>query len=204
MEQYWIVAGITLLAAMSPGPDFAMVTRQSFSSGRRTGLLAALGIAAGVQVHVFYTVFGVNWVVTHVPLLFSALRLGGALYVAWLGWRMLSAPAGTAAPSTAAGAAPARSAFLSGFLTNAANPKTTLFVVSTLTQLGRPASRLLTQLGSGAIMSLVHLLWFALVAVLFSQASVRARLAPRLALLDRAIGAVLLAVGVSLALANLG
>jgi len=44
------VALITLLASIVPGPDFAMVTRNSYLHGRRAGLLAALGIALGVQV----------------------------------------------------------------------------------------------------------------------------------------------------------
>jgi len=46
------VATITILAVISPGPDFAMVTRNSYLYGRRTGLLCALGIGLGVQVHV--------------------------------------------------------------------------------------------------------------------------------------------------------
>lgn len=202
MTQLWTVAGITLLAAMSPGPDFAMVTRQSFQSGRRYGMLAALGIAAGVQVHVFYTVFGISWLLAHMPQLLWGLRVGGAVYLTWLGYRMLATASAVAAGS-AADAGQASSAFLSGFLTNAVNPKTTVFVISTLTQLGRPDSRWGAQLGSGAIMSLVHLLWFALVALLFSRAGVRARLAPQLPLLERLIGAALFGLGLWLVLANL-
>jgi threonine/homoserine/homoserine lactone efflux protein len=147
-------------------------------------------------------VFGISWLLAHVPQLLWGLRVGGAGYLTWLGYRMLAtASAGAAVPGAAAG--PARSAFLSGFLTNAANPKTTLFVISTLTQLGRPDSRLAAQLGSGAIMSLVHLLWFALVALLFSHARVRTRLAPQLPMVQRLIGAALLGLGLWLLLTNL-
>lgn len=52
MGELLAVALITVLAVISPGADFAMVTRSSYAFGRRSGLLAALGIACGVQVHV--------------------------------------------------------------------------------------------------------------------------------------------------------
>jgi threonine/homoserine/homoserine lactone efflux protein len=66
MNELFAVAAITVLAVVSPGPDFAMVTRNSYSFGRKNGLTAALGIACGVQVHVFYTVFGIAVIITAV------------------------------------------------------------------------------------------------------------------------------------------
>lgn len=60
MNELIAMAAMTILAVISPGPDFAMVTRSSYAYGTKIGLLAALGIAFGVQVHVFYTVFGVT------------------------------------------------------------------------------------------------------------------------------------------------
>ena len=47
-----------LFAVISPGPDFAMVSRNSLLLSRRTGVLTAIGIAAGVCVHVTYTLLG--------------------------------------------------------------------------------------------------------------------------------------------------
>lgn len=53
MNEIIAVATITILAVISPGPDFAMVTRSSYTYGVKTGLICALGIAIGVQAHVF-------------------------------------------------------------------------------------------------------------------------------------------------------
>ncbi|CRL59930.1 threonine efflux system [Proteus vulgaris] len=70
MSELIAVAMITVLAVISPGPDFAMVTKNSYSYGVRVGLITAIGIAIGVQIHVFYTVFGVSFIITESPTLF--------------------------------------------------------------------------------------------------------------------------------------
>ena len=69
------VATITILAVISPGADFAMVTRNSLLYGRSAGLLASLGIALGVQLHVLYTMLGVGLVLQNSPGLFSTIKL---------------------------------------------------------------------------------------------------------------------------------
>lgn len=56
-----------------------------------------------------------------------------------------------------------------GFLTNALNPKPTMFVVSTYTQVVRPGTPLSTQFGYGLFMSFTHFFWFGMVALFFSR-----------------------------------
>ncbi|KIU54354.1 lysine transporter LysE, partial [Pseudomonas putida] len=89
MGELLAVALITVLAVISPGADFAMVTRSSYAFGRRSGLLAALGIACGVQVHVVYTVLGVAVLISQSPGLFMAMKVVGAGYLIYLGYRSL-------------------------------------------------------------------------------------------------------------------
>lgn len=90
MTELLAVAVITILAVISPGADFAMVTRNSLLHGRRAGVLCALGIALGVQVHVFYTMFGVGLLIAHAPTLLHGIKLVGAAYLVWIGWKTLS------------------------------------------------------------------------------------------------------------------
>lgn len=85
MPELIAVAVITILAVISPGADFAMVTRNSYLHGRRAGLLAAAGIALGVQVHVLYTMLGVGLLIARSPALFLALKLLGAAYLIHVG-----------------------------------------------------------------------------------------------------------------------
>ncbi|CAL5241496.1 hypothetical protein PASLES2_11060 [Pseudomonas aeruginosa] len=82
---------ITVLAVISPGADFAMVSRNSLLYSRRAGLLTALGIGAGVTVHVGYSILGVGVLVRESLALFTALKLAGAAYLVFLGLRMLLA-----------------------------------------------------------------------------------------------------------------
>ena len=60
MTELLAVITITILAVMSPGPDFAMVSRNSLMRSRRAGVLTAFGIGTGVFVHVAYTILGLG------------------------------------------------------------------------------------------------------------------------------------------------
>ncbi|MDR0576689.1 MAG: LysE family transporter [Candidatus Accumulibacter sp.] len=198
------VATITLLAVISPGADFAMVTRNSMVSSRRAGLLTAAGISLGVLVHVAYSMAGIGLLISRSILLFNAFKLAGAVYLVYLGVTLLRAR--KADPGVAVEPAVVVSdwaALRAGFLTNALNPKTTLFVVSLFTQVIDPDTPLAAQLGYGAFMSFTHLAWFALVALAFSSAAARRFAASFRHLVERAIGGVLVTLGLGLAASSL-
>ncbi|BAV97560.1 LysE family transporter [Lysobacter enzymogenes] len=201
MQELLAVVTITSLAVISPGPDFAMVSRNSLLQSRRAGVLTALGIALGVWVHVGYTLLGVGLVIRESLQLYAALKLLGALYLLWLGIKLLRArhddePLPAAPPPAGNGDL---AALRTGFLTNALNPKCTVFVVSLFLQVVGPGTALQTKLGYGAFVSGAHLLWFALVALLFSQGAVRARLLRWRRGIDRAFGTLLIGFGALLA-----
>ena len=203
MTELIAVALITILATISPGPDFAMVTRNSYLHGRNAGLLAALGIALGVQVHVFYTMFGVALIIAHSPTLFTAIKIAGALYLVVIGWNTFANKSKLEIDLGGQRAVSSLDMFSNGFLTNALNPKTTMFVVSTYTQVVRPGTPLSTQFGYGLFMSLTHFFWFGLVALFFSRQMLRSRMVEHQGVVDKFIGAILMTLGVSLALTNL-
>ncbi|MFC7930796.1 LysE family translocator [Streptomyces cinereoruber] len=200
MGQLIAVAVITVLAVISPGADFAMTVRNSYLYGRTAGVLAAVGIALGVLVHVTYTMLGVGLLLSRTPALFTAMKLIGAAYLVYVGYRtFVTRPPADIDLSDGGGMSKA-GALRTGFLTNALNPKTMLFVLSTYTQVVSADTPVLQQAGYGLFMSLAHLVWFALAALLFSQESLRARLLRRQTVLNKAIGAVLVGLGVVLAL----
>ncbi|MCE4061894.1 LysE family translocator [Pandoraea sputorum] len=217
MQELIAVMTITVLAVISPGADFAMVTRESWRHGRRAGLWAALGIAAGVQVHVAYTLVGVGLLIVQVPWLFTVIKWIGAAYLVYIGWRTLrdrspvvdvTQEAGASAlPSESGDADPARwreafQAFRTGFFTNALNPKCTLFVVSTFTQVVHPGTGWALGLAYGAFMSVAHWAWFSLVALGFSAGWMREAMVRRQHLVRRTIGGALMTLGGLLAMAS--
>ena len=199
------VATITVLAVISPGADFAMVTRNSMILSRRAGVLTAVGISLGVLVHVAYSTAGIGLLISRSIVLFNAIKFIGAGYLIYLGITMLRSRKADASASGAVSSPPLSdmAALRIGFLTNALNPKTTLFVVALFTQVISPETALLTQLGYGLFMSLAHLGWFVLVAYAFSSEAARRFVASSRHIIERSIGGVLVALGLGLAASSL-
>lgn len=203
MNELIAVALFTVLAVISPGADFAMVTRSSYAQGRKAGLAAAIGIALGVQVHVMYTVLGIAVIISQSPVLFMAMKVVGAGYLIYLGYKSLTNTSRICLDGLAQdGQASTLQALRTGFLTNALNPKTMLFVVSAYTQVVQPGSPLALDFVYGAFMSFAHWLWFSLVAVFFSSAVLRKAMIERQVMVDRVIGVALIGLGVAVVAAG--
>ena len=202
MTELIAVITITVLAVISPGPDFAMVTRNSLMLSRRAGVLTALGIGMGVLVHVGYTLVGVGLLIQQSLWLFNAIKLAGAAYLVYLGVKMLRARPGGGNSSRPEAAMSDLAALRTGFLTIALNPKTTVFIVSLFMQVVKPDTPLAVQVGYGAFISLAHVTWFCLVAMCFSSDGVRHRLLAVRHWIDRIFGGLLVAFGVLLAAAS--
>jgi len=204
MTELIVVVTITLLAVISPGPDFAMVTRNSLMLSRRSGVLTACGIGLGVTVHVSYTLLGVGLLIRQSPWLFDAIKLIGAIYLIYVGAKMLTTKAGSVQADTCVAPLSDLAALRTGFLTNALNPKTTVFIVSLFMQAVRPDTPLHVQIGYGLFIALAHAGWFSLVAVCFSADAVRDRLLSLRHWIDRTFGVLLVGFGIMLAVARGG
>ncbi|MFI0810218.1 LysE family translocator [Streptomyces echinatus] len=201
MTQILAVAVITVLAVIAPGADFAMIVRNSYLYGRRTGLLAAVGVAAGVLVHVTYTLLGVGLLIASSTALFTVIKLIGAAYLVYVGVRTYRTRGELRIDLDDKRELTPLAALRAGFLTNVLNPKTTLFVVSTFAQVVSPDTPLYQQAGYGLFMSLAHLLWFGVVAAFFSHSRMRAVMLRGQKVLNKVIGSVLAGLGISLAFA---
>ncbi|SDZ03845.1 LysE family translocator [Pseudomonas sp. NFIX28] len=195
MTELLAVITITILAVLSPGPDFAMVTRNSLLLSRRHGVLTALGIGLGVMLHIGYTLLGVGLLVKESLLLFNLLKIAGALYLVYLGIGMLRSRAVEEQVTVDVPRVSAWAALRTGFLTNALNPKTMIFVVSLFMQVIQPGSAAGLQVGYGAIIVLAHVLWFVAVALFFSTPGIRARLMAYKRRIDQVFGVLLVGFG---------
>ncbi|MCL2894959.1 LysE family translocator [Brenneria tiliae] len=193
MVEFLAVMAITCLAVISPGADFAMVTRNSLTGGRKAGILTASGIAVGVLLHVAYTLLGVAAIMSQTPQLYTLIKYLGAAYLLYLGYKTFTdTRPGTDAAVITTQAIGGWRYFRQGFFTNALNPKTTLFVLSTFLQLVNPQTPLLYQLGYGAFMSLAHFAWFALVALFLTTPALREKIDRGYAWINRAVGSGLM------------
>ncbi len=205
--EFMTVALVHLLAVASPGPDFAVVVRESVARGRRAGSWTALGVGCGIFVHVAYSLLGIGLIVSQSIVLFNLFKWLAAAYLVYLGWRALRARPMSLEAIDGTNAPVARSAwraFVIGFVTNGLNPKATLFFLSLFTVVISPDTPLLVQAGYGLYLAGATALWFLLVAWLFSRGRVRAGFARMGHWFDRLTGAVLIGLGARLALSEIG
>ncbi|KPA93682.1 putative threonine efflux protein [Pseudomonas asplenii] len=206
LTEFLTVALIHLLAVASPGPDFAVVVRESVTHGRRAGTWTALGVGSAIFLHVGYSLLGIGLIVSQSIVLFNVLKWLAAAYLLYIGFKALRArPAAAATEALAreAGQRTARGAYVAGFVTNGLNPKATLFFLSLFTVVINPHTPLAIQAGYGVYLAAATALWFCLVARLFSQPRVRAGFARMGHWFDRTMGAVLIAIGVKLAFSEM-
>lgn len=204
LNEFLLVALVHLLAVVSPGPDFAVVIRNSVSAGRQAGLMTALGVGTGIFVHVAYSLLGIGIIVSQSVWLFNMLKLLAGGYLLYIGVRALRAKPQPATAEVALGTRilTSRKAFSVGFITNGLNPKATLFFLSVFTLVISPQTPTLVQAGYGLYLAAATTLWFCLVALLFSQAAVRRGFARLGHWFDRLMGAVLVGLGLHLALSE--
>ncbi|QTF08900.1 LysE family translocator [Brenneria izadpanahii] len=201
MAEFLAVAIITCLAVISPGADFAMVTRNSLTGRRRSGILTAGGIALGVLLHVAYTLLGVAAIMSQTPQLYAVIKYIGAIYLLYLGYKTFT---NTKPIMSAAGKMNNEISgwryFRQGFFTNALNPKTTLFVLSTFLQVVNPQTPWLFQLGYGVFMSLAHFVWFSLVALFLTAPLLQDKIRRGYAWINRIVGCGLMILAGMMAL----
>lgn len=136
-ESLLAFTGAGLMLNLAPGPDVMFASASGLRGGPRTGALAGLGVGLGGLWHVGLAVAGLSALIAAHPGALTAIRWGGAAYLAFLAWK--SWTAAPEAGGTARPAATAASAVLRGFLTNVLNPKPVLFVLAFLPQFTDPA-----------------------------------------------------------------
>lgn len=91
LAQFLTVALVHFLAVVSPGPDFAMVTRNSIIYSRKTGIYTSIGIAVGILVHVAYSLLGIGFIIAKSIVLFNIIKFIGAGYLIYIGYKSFRA-----------------------------------------------------------------------------------------------------------------
>jgi homoserine/homoserine lactone efflux protein len=180
-----------------PGPTVTLIIANSLSHGTRAGLLNVAGTQLGLGVLLAILAVGLSSIIATMGWWFDWLRLAGAAYLVWLGWKLFRAPA--AAGGTAS--APPRGGFvLQGFLVMLSNPKVLLFFGAFIPQFVDPQGDYVGQVALlGATAMAVAMITDGAYAVVTGRAG-RLISRRRVRLLSRVSGACLIGGGVWLAL----
>lgn len=205
--------GVSVLLALSPGPDNIFVLVQSAQRGWRAGMCVVLGLCLGLVGHTAAVALGLAAVFAASAVAFTVLKFCGAAYLAWLAWGVLRAPvAGGEAPAAGAAAAgerPAASGALRmvgrGVVMNLTNPKVLVFFLAFLPQFADPARGAMARqiMLLGLVFMLATLLVFGAIAC-FSGAfgAILQRSARAQRLLNRVAALVFLGLALRLATAQ--
>ena len=109
------------LIAVVPGPTVTVIIANSLAHGTRAGLLNVAGTQLGLGVMMLILIVGLSSVIAAMSWLFDWLRIAGAIYLIYLGWKLLRSPEALA--DTKAASVPRGGFLLQGFLVLMANPK---------------------------------------------------------------------------------
>jgi len=206
LTEFMTIAIAHLFAVASPGPDFALVLRQSVSHGKGAGLWTSAGIAVGILVHVGYCLLGVAVLLAGSETLFNTMKLLAAAYLFYLGVTTIKDSLHAAPGANAVAANPAFSArqlFLNGFITNGLNPKATLFFLALFTVVINRTTPLPVQVLYGIYLSLATFCWFAMLSTLLGQERVRRLVLRSGGWFERGMGIVLIGLALQLVLSML-
>jgi RhtB (resistance to homoserine/threonine) family protein len=205
MSAFLTVAIIHFLAVVSPGPDFAIVTKNSLAHTRKAGVWTAAGVGLGLGVHTTYSLLGIGLVISQSILLFNIIKYVGAAYLIYIGVRALLSKKHVSIDTdeqTRTSALSARSAFMQGFLCNVLNPKATLFMLALFTQVIDQSTPLFIQGIYGAYMSVATFVWFSTLASVFSMHHVRSAVRRVQHRIEQIMGVFLIGLGLKVALSG--
>jgi RhtB (resistance to homoserine/threonine) family protein len=193
------LAIVHLLAVMSPGQSFLLVSRTALSSGRPAALAATLGMGLGVLPWAIGAMLGLALLFQQAAWLYSLLKIAGGLYLIYLAamvWRHAPDPVTVSAEGAERQAL--WPAFRTAFLTQIANPKVVVFFGSIFVSV-LPANPPLWVLATILAIVLINEMgWYAVVALLFSAPRPRTAYMGVKPWVDRLMAAVLGALGAKL------
>ena len=204
LTQFFTIGFLMLLSAMLPGPDFALVTKNSILHSRRAGLFTSLGIGSAILVHITYCVLGLAVIISQSLLLFSFIKYLGAIYLIYLGiTAILTKHTSTIEAKVHCPLQKSKisdlTAFRQGFLCNLLNPKATLFFLALFTMIIKSETPKLWELAYAIEMFIITIGWFCSLTIILSHRRILRILNRIEKYIEKAVGIFLIGFGVALA-----
>lgn len=173
-------AFVAALLVMSPGPNGVLIARTVPTSGRAAGFANVAGFVTAFYLHGALSIFGISILLVQSAYAFAVVKYLGAAYLCWIGLKALHAA--WKGIETRPAVTPARrrrhllTAYGEGFLTNALNPKVSMFYLAAFPQfiapgVTTPASAFLLVF----VHSMINLVWFGAMVLLFARLTRLAR-----------------------------
>ena len=191
---------IISLMVMSPGPNGALILKTVPLLGKKHGYVNVAGIFTAFYLHGTFSIFGLSAILVSSAKLFLAIKVIGALYLAYLGIKAIISA--FIPPTTSSQSASnvvrnknikLRSSFLEGLLTNLLNPKVSIFYLAAFPQFINIQENIaLSSYILVTIHALFALFWFSSMVIFVGKSAVLFKSHKSHALLQSAIGSILL------------
>jgi RhtB (resistance to homoserine/threonine) family protein len=198
----FLIAGILL--NLTPGNDTIFILARSIGHGKRAGIISALGIATGSLIHTMLAAFGLSLIIAQSILLFNIIKYAGAVYLIYLGIRMLTdKKALNAVEIQSQNSVNYLSIYRDAILTNVLNPKVALFFIAFLPQFIDPVLKnaVLPFLLLGMTFIITGTAWCIVLALFASAIADKLKTNNKIAgVINKTCGLALIALGIKVAL----
>lgn len=204
MEYFALIGTVLLvhfLAVIIPGPDFIMVAGFSLQYSRRTGIFLGLGLSAGIFVHIFYCIMGLAVVISQSILLFTIIKILGALYLGYIGLKSMfskSLDIKIQSIEQKEDISPYEAVKI-GFVAKFFNPNTTLFFLGLFSMVLSPDTPFFIIALLSIMMFIDQFLWMSLVSLFFTQKRILKVFNRFQGISNTIFGGILIALGIKIA-----
>ena len=193
---------VQLLGVMSPGPDFAIVVKNSLVYSRKTAILTVLGVSLGILVHLTYILLGFGVLISKTAWLFTTFKYLGGGYLLYIGIKGILAKkqlsSGQNDHEKPIEDISAFTAIRTGFLTNALNPKAMLFFLSLISAFVTAKEPSVIVIIYASIIFITTFLWFLFLAICFSNQRLRTISRNFQHIIERITGGLLILLGIKM------
>ena len=192
MSEFWTIAILHLFAVASPGPDFALITRQSLRFNRKVAIWTSLGIGMGILFHCLLAITGLVLLITSNELFSTILKIIGSTYLLYLGINsVLVTQNRNETEIKERDNLDKFNGFLVGLITNITNVKAILFFVTVFSVVINTDNSL-SLIFYGAYMALATFLWFAFISYVFTSENFKNKFSSVLKYFEKVIGVILI------------
>ncbi|PIJ44048.1 threonine export protein RhtC [Tatumella sp. OPLPL6] len=195
------VAVVQIVALASPGPDFFFISQTAASQSRRDAFKGVIGITLAVAIWAAVALLGLNLILKQMAWLHQLILLAGGAYLMWMGIQMIKSarqPQSVGAKVTPVTSSRKKNIFLRGLLTNLSNPKAIIYFGSIFSLIVGDDVSSATRTAIFILIVAETLIWFSLVATLFSLPWVKAKYQKLAKWIDGIAGTLFVAFGLHL------
>jgi len=171
---------VALLLVVSPGPNGLLIAKTVPTSGKKAGFANVIGFLSAFYLHGALSILGISVILTRSAEAFFVVKVLGAIYLIWIGLKALTGAFSkekvTQAKIDNNSKKNLRKAYLEGFLTNALNPKVSMFYLAAFPQfIPAGENAILYGFLLVSIHSFMNMAWFASMVIIMSKLTVAAK-----------------------------